>query len=107
MIQRIWNMLIARNKEYYRDKGTLLWSLIFPFIIILGFAFAFSGGSQDQYKAAVFTPHAQAMRTTKQADPFLNLKYVNYIPVTDLQQAIEKVRRHQVDILVDPAQTRY
>ena len=54
MLNRFWNMLIARNKEFYRDKGTLLWGLVFPFIIILGFSFAFSGQSQDQYKVAVY-----------------------------------------------------
>jgi ABC-2 type transport system permease protein len=105
MLKRIWTMLIARNKEFYRDKATLLWGLVFPFIIILGFSFAFSGQSQDQYKVAVYSPKPMEDATK---DEFLKLSYVNYVAVDDLEAAIEKVRRHQFDILVAPeAPARY
>jgi ABC-type multidrug transport system permease subunit len=99
MIQRFFAMLFARNKEFYRDKGTLMWNLLFPFLIVLGFSFAFSGQAQDQFKVAVFDPHPAPA-----ADPVLALRYVKYVPVADLDQAVEKVRRHQFDILLAPAE---
>jgi ABC-type multidrug transport system permease subunit len=102
MLKRIWTMLIARNKEFYRDKGTLLWGLVFPFIIILGFSFAFSGQSQDQYKVAVYPASAMARPDTEKGSE-LKLSYVHYVPVDDLEASIEKVRRHQFDLLIAPA----
>ncbi len=91
-------LLVARNKEFYRDKGTLLWAIIFPFIAVIGFAFAFSGKPQEQYKIAV----------AGQADiPFLKLDYVKYVPVDQLEPAIEKVKRHQFDMLFQEEQGSY
>jgi ABC-2 type transport system permease protein len=99
MFKRFLAMVTARNKEFYRDRGTMMWTIMFPFIVILGFSFAFSDRSQDQYKIAVYDPQPAA-----QAKPpeFLHLDYVSYVSVEDLDAAIEKVKRHQFDILVAP-----
>ena len=57
MVRRFLAMLLARNKEFYRDRGTLMWNIVFPFLVILGFSFAFSDHAQDQYKVAIYDPH--------------------------------------------------
>ena len=95
-------LLFARNKEFYRDKGTLLWTLAFPLLVILGFSYAFSGPPQDQYKIAVYDPHSVA---TSKSEPFFQLQYVKYVAVDELESAIEKVKRHQFDLLVAPPET--
>ncbi|MDQ1363483.1 MAG: type transport system permease protein, partial [Pseudomonadota bacterium] len=51
--QRFFAVLVARNKEFLRDKAALSWNLVFPVLIVLGFAFAFSGSTDDQYKVGV------------------------------------------------------
>lgn len=99
MMRRFLAMLFARNKEFYRDRGTLMWNIVFPFLVILGFSFAFSDHAQDQYKVAVYDPHPAAGAPS--AD-FLHFDYVKYLSVDDLDSAVEKVKRHQVDMLVAP-----
>jgi ABC-2 type transport system permease protein len=98
-MKKFFALLSARNKEFYRDKGTLVWAIAFPFVIIVGFAFAFSGGSQEQYKVAVYDPRPTEL---SRAPEILKLQYVQYVPVTELESAIEKVKRHQFDLLVAP-----
>jgi ABC-type multidrug transport system permease subunit len=90
-MKKFWALLVARNKEFYRDRGTMIWTFVFPFIVILGFSFAFSGNSQDQYKVALY-----------KSEGFERLQYVQYVPVDDLDAAIEKVKRHQFDLVVAP-----
>ena len=42
-LNRLWRLFTARNKEFYRDRGSMSWNLLFPVLIIAGFAFAYSG----------------------------------------------------------------
>jgi len=75
-----------------------------PILIILGFAFIFSGDSDELYKVAVYQP----ADVTASDFPFLKLKHIKFIPVTDQAQAIIKVQRHQYDMLLDlSGDTRY
>ncbi|HKJ85629.1 MAG TPA: ABC transporter permease, partial [Spirochaetia bacterium] len=39
----------ARNMEFVRDRGTLIWNLAFPILLVFGFAFAFGGGGDDVF----------------------------------------------------------
>lgn len=98
MLRRILAVIRARLREFYRDKASLLWNLAMPFLIILGFAFIFSGKPQDLLKVGVLGNGAQVADS-----PFLDTAYVNFIPVTDLDAAVIKVQRHQLDMLLDPS----
>ncbi len=40
----------ARTMEFVRDRGTLFWNFFFPVLLILGFAFAFSGNNGKVFK---------------------------------------------------------
>jgi len=51
---RILAILKARNLEFFRDKGSLGWNLLFPFLIVVGFGLIFGGGSRPEYKVGVF-----------------------------------------------------
>ena len=98
-MKKFWALFVARTKEFYRDRGSMIWTFAFPFLIVLGFSFAFSGSSQDQYKVAVFDPTpSEASKNL----PVLKLKYVQYVPIQDLEPAIEKVSRHQYDLMIAP-----
>ena len=43
-------VLHARNMEFIRDKSSLGWNILFPLLLVLGFAFVFSGGSSPMFK---------------------------------------------------------
>jgi ABC-2 type transport system permease protein len=97
-MKRFLTVLHARNLEFMRDRAALSWGLIFPTALMLGFALLFSDGEQELYKVGVFeqTNH-----------PFFQSRYIQFIPVQDLDKAIQKIQRHQLDLLVAPQQKRY
>jgi len=99
-LRRILAVFVARNREFFRDRGTLSWSIILPFAIVFGFAFAFSGSAPERYTIGVLgTPDA-----ARQA---LGIDHVEYTQVADRETGVEKVRRHQLDLLVDLDAGRY
>ena len=53
MLQRIYAIFVARNREFLRDRGTLAWNLLLPFVLVFGLAFVFSGEGRDQYTVGV------------------------------------------------------
>ena len=53
-MKRFFAVLHARNLEFLRDRSALAWNIILPFFIVLGFAFAFSGGPRDMFKVGVY-----------------------------------------------------
>jgi ABC-2 type transport system permease protein len=102
--KRLVAVFIARNKEFIRDRSALAWNILFPVLIVAGFAFAFSGTGIDQYKVGLY----QDPGVNKGAGAaFLDTKYIEFIPETDLEATINKVERHQVDMLLDRNGKRY
>lgn len=102
-LKRFLALLSARNKEFIRDRSSLSWNILMPVLIVAGFAFAFSGEFVEKYKVGIVEP-AQAENTI---DAFLHTRYIEFIPITDIDRAKVKVERHQLDMLVDPKQRRY
>ena len=87
----------ARNREFLRDTGTLAWNFLFPFLVIAAVAVAFSGSGRDLYKVGVLGQET-AQGAGKE---FLKTRFVQFVPLMDLASALEKVRRHQYDLVVD------
>ncbi|MEY4064710.1 MAG: hypothetical protein RIR26_918 [Pseudomonadota bacterium] len=102
-MKKFFALLVARNKEYVRDRGSMAWGLLFPFLIILGFSFAFSGKDQDIFKAVVLT-NGSAAAQVRESD-FLKTKFIQFIESDSLESSLGKLKRHQVDILIsgDPS----
>lgn len=103
MIRRYWSVVVARNKEFMRDKAALAWNFVFPIGVVLGFAFAFSGEPPALYKLGYIgeLPESQETQSIHQ------LKHIQIIPQGELQQAIAKVERHQIDLLLDYSSHQY
>lgn len=96
-MKRFFAVLHARNLEFLRDRSALAWNIILPFFIVLGFAFAFSGGPRDMFKVGVYGGSETAAANVA----FLHTKFVQFIPVDNLQSAQRKVEHHQLDMLLD------
>ncbi len=94
-MKRFLAVFHARNIEFIRDKTALAWSVLLPFFLVFGFAFIFDEGGTDAYKVAVYGEFAASQ------DPFYELKHIEFIPVTDLDKAINKVRHHQLDMVIN------
>ncbi|MCW8955720.1 MAG: ABC transporter permease [Gammaproteobacteria bacterium] len=99
-LRRLRAILVARNREFLRDHGALSWNILFPVLIIIGFAFAFSSDQIEQYKVGVL----QEPDDSRLA--FLSTRYIRFIEV-DRAQAMPKVERHQLDLLLDMEKQQY
>ncbi|WP_321990979.1 ABC transporter permease [Marispirochaeta aestuarii] len=87
-------LLHARNMEFLRDRATLFWNLVFPLFLVFGFAFAFSDGTEYLFKAGV-------LGNAPEAEPFMQEEYVEFVPYDEADKAAEKLRHHQIDLLID------
>ena len=97
MLQRIYAIFQARNREFMRDRGTLAWNLILPLALMFGLSFAFSS-DRDAYTVGVLQESAE-VDTSVHA--FLATNYVNFVAYDDFDLAIRKIERHQLDLLVE------
>lgn len=97
MLKRIYAVFRARNLEFVRDRSTLAWNLMLPVLLMFGLAFIFGGTSRPEYTVGVLqdSPEIDAA-----AHPFLDTRYVRFVAVQDRDEAMRKVARHQIDLLV-------
>ena len=65
MIKRIWTLIKTRNKEFYRERSSLAWNLLFPFLIIAGFTFIFNDDNRAMYKVGVIIEQSKVQETKK------------------------------------------
>ncbi len=98
MWHRILAILKARNREFYRDRDGLGWNIIMPVLIVFGFAFIFGSERHELFKVGVMTDGEDVGSFTS---PFLDTRYVTFIQFNDLPSALQKVERHQVDLLLE------
>jgi ABC-type multidrug transport system permease subunit len=98
MWHRVLAILVARNREFYRDTAGLGWNLVMPILMVLAFAFIFRGEPEDILKIGLITPDGTLAGVES---PLLEVRYVSFVPFADAASAIVKVERHQLDLLVD------
>lgn len=94
-MKQLLALFFARNKEYYRDKGSLTWSFIMPPLIIAVVSLAFSGGEKPLFKVGYFPQDAELPTAFQQVD------YIQPIAIDKSDSAFTKIRHHQIDMLLD------
>ncbi len=87
-------LMHARNMEFVRDRGNLFWNLLFPVFLVFGFSFAFSGGEDTLFKVGV-------LGSQNSAGGFLQEPYLENIPYENAATALDKLRHHQLDMVID------
>lgn len=97
MLGRIYAIFQGRNREFLRDRASFAWNLLLPVVLMLGLSFAL-GGERDTYTVGVLQ---DGDSLTEQQHPFLDMRYIKFVPVNDRDEAMRKVSRHQLDLLVE------
>jgi ABC-type multidrug transport system permease subunit len=97
---RLAAMTWARSLEFLRDRSAMGWNIAFPVLMVAAFAFVFAGPGQPLFKVAVLAPAPEAPLDAK-LHPFLGTEHVQFYGETDLDEAIDKVSHHRVDLLLD------
>ncbi len=93
-------LMHARNMEFVRDRGNLFWNLLFPVFLVFGFSFAFSGGDDTLFKVGV-------IGNSEIAGGFLQESYLEKIPYEDTAFALDKLRHHQLDMVINLQKSSY
>lgn len=94
---RLMAMSWARSIEFLRDRSALAWNLLFPMVTVIGFAVIFSGPTPPMFKVAVL---GEAVPDVEQ-HPLLETPQVQFYAEADPTQALHKLERHRIDLLVD------
>src|SRR5450759_1359758 len=97
-MKRFLAILHARNMEFIRDKSSLGWNILFPLLLVLGFAAVFSGPPQAMFKVGVI---GDTTTLAPSDAKFLKTKYVQFITVDNVDAAVDKVGHFQLDMLLD------
>ena len=98
-LKQIGAMIHARNLEFFRDKAALSWTMLFPFVLILGMYFGMSDFSTYHFKVGVIGEATQV--------PIADLKYVKYIKIQDKATGLKSLKQFGVDFLIDPLEKNY
>ena len=97
MLKRIYAVFVARNREFMRDRGTLAWNILMPVILVFGLAFVFGGEGRNQYTVGVLQASSEI---DAGQHPFLQSRFIEFVPVADEADGFRKVARHRLDLLV-------
>ncbi len=109
---RFYAILKARNLEFFRDRSSLAWSVIFPFLLLVGFAVIFTDDGKDLFKVGILNAPATATATTAVATPkdseaFLAIQHIEFVNYQNKETALAKLRQHRLDLLVDFSTSQY
>jgi len=103
-MKRILAVFHARNREFFRDRSAFGWNFAFPFLIIVGFSVIFTGRANYQFKVGLV---GDSEKKTPAAEALLSTKYIRFVRYGRVEQALPKVARHQLDLLVDLDHNKY
>jgi ABC-type multidrug transport system permease subunit len=102
MMKRMLAVFSARNKEFLRDRSTLTWNLLFPFLLLVGFYYVF-GQSAPMFKVGVLAQEDAYLSRPV----FMATKHVQFIPYAEFEKAVNRLERHQIDLIIDLDRNEY
>ena len=96
-------MLVARNREFFRDRAAFGWNFLFPFLLIGGFAIIFGGSEHKDYKVGLFPCVGQSSANVSACMPekLARLRYVQFIAFNNQTAGMDKLKHHKIDLLLD------
>ena len=102
-IKRIWSMIVARNREFFRDREAFGWNFMFPFLLIGGFAIIFGSDYPSGYKVGLFPCDHTGQSISRDCIPekLLGVRLVQYIGCRDLERGLKKIEHNKYDMLID------
>lgn len=98
--KRFFAVVKARNIEFFRDRGSLGWNILFPVLMLVGLSFVFSGDGRAVYKIGV-------MDLSASESAFLDIKHIDFIDYKNVALATTKLEQHAIDLIIDFTQQKY
>jgi ABC-type multidrug transport system permease subunit len=97
VFRRIYAIFKARNLEFLRDRATLAWNIVLPLALMAGLSLAFGAGDRNEFTIGVLT---EASVIDASEHPFLETRYIEFVPIANIDEGFLKVGRHQLDLLL-------
>jgi len=97
MFGRIYAIFQGRNREFMRDRASFAWNMLLPIVLMFGLSFAL-GGDRDAYTVGVLQDGDEIV---EEQHPFLGMRYIKFVATPDKDDALKKISRHQLDLLVE------
>jgi len=97
-MKRFFAVFHARNLEFIRDKAAFGWNFVFPVLIVLGFAYGLENMGDPKFKAGIFL---ESSNESPLLQEFIETKHIDFVKIVELKPAIDKIRHHQLDLLVE------
>ena len=98
-MKKIWAVFHARNLEFFRDRSSLGWNFLFPFLIVIGFGFMFNSGERPLFKVAEIH-HLPNSLKTHESQSFSKTRFLEFIEVQTQEEALDRLAHHKVDFVV-------
>ncbi len=98
----MWTMLLARNREFFRDRAAFGWNFLFPFLIIVGFGIIFGDENKNLYKIGVFPVSDKKINLSSSAvsESLKRIRYVEFIGFRDFDEGMKQLKHHRIDLLL-------
>lgn len=93
----------ARNLEFFRDRASFGWAMLFPVMAIVACAFAFSSEREQLLEVGLLGDGS----ALEQRLPLLGEPWVKLTHYQDEAHALERLRHHQLHLLLADAPQRY
>ncbi|MGD8834895.1 MAG: ABC transporter permease [Desulfobacteraceae bacterium] len=106
-LKRMWSMIVARNREFFRDRAAFGWNFLFPFLLIGGFAIIFGGQEHKDFQVGLFPCESRIVDSRSPCLPevFSSIKHIRYIGFNSNEEGLTKLKHHKIDLLVDVSAT--
>ncbi|WP_241973674.1 ABC transporter permease [Aliidiomarina shirensis] len=108
--KRFLGVLTARNLEFWRDKESLSWNLIFPLVLVAAFAFLFDSDDRTIVTVGVvqeIQDEGQLESNNALVPELASLAFVEQVPYENRDQALRRLQQHQLDLVIAPDEQRY
>lgn len=102
-MQAIWVIFRARSREFWRDRGSLIWNLALPLVLVLGLSAIFGGQGQPSYRVLWLGAEDAYLNPPQ----LMSLKAVASQRVWDQDAALHALAYHQVDLVLDLDRRHY
>jgi ABC-2 type transport system permease protein len=101
-LKRIVAIFWARLKEFYRDRASLGWAILFPLLMVFGFSFMFKGANKELAAVGVVTKTPSTLvPLLKERAPLRVVEFQNEA------EALNRLTHHKIDLLISETSQNY
>lgn len=93
----------ARNLEFVRDRSTLIWNIVFPVVLIIGFAVVFGNSANTVFRVGLVSD----LDAYTSPPAITTLEQVGVVRYQELEPAVQRLRRHELHLVLDVDQREY